>query len=64
MTVDLERVPKRDRRGPSPAVTVLGAVTIAAYGVAYYSYGALIDPIQLTPGGHRQPSAPSSAPYW
>ena len=37
-------------RAPSLAVTMLGVVTIAAYGVAYYSYGVLIDPIRSTTG--------------
>jgi MFS family permease len=32
------------------AVTGLGLVTIAAYGVAYYSYGVLIDPIRAQTG--------------
>ncbi len=38
----------RRRQTPSVAVTVLGVVTIAAYGVACYSYGVLIDPIRST----------------
>jgi MFS family permease len=32
------------------AVSGLGLVTIAAYGVAYYSYGVLIDPIRAQTG--------------
>ena len=32
------------------SVTGLGLVTIAAYGVAYYSYGVLIDPIRTQTG--------------
>jgi MFS family permease len=35
---------------PALAVTTLGVVTIVAYGVAYYSYGVLIDPIRTTTG--------------
>jgi MFS family permease len=37
-------------RGWRLAVGVLGLVTIVAYGVAYYSYGVLIDPIHDTTG--------------
>jgi MFS family permease len=37
-------------RGWWVAVAALGAVTIAAYGVAYYSYGVLIDPIHAQTG--------------
>jgi MFS family permease len=37
-------------RGPRSAVAVLGLVTIVAYGVAYYSYGVLIDPINADTG--------------
>ena len=32
------------------AVSALGLVTIAAYGIAYYSYGVLIDPIRAETG--------------
>jgi MFS family permease len=39
-----------ERRGWRLAVTGLGLVTIAAYGVAYYSYGVLIDPIRAQTG--------------
>jgi MFS family permease len=35
---------------PRLAVGALGMVTIVAYGVAYYSYGALIDPIRSNTG--------------
>jgi MFS family permease len=35
---------------PRLAVGTLGAVTIVAYGVAYYSYGVLIDPIRTGTG--------------
>jgi MFS family permease len=37
-------------RGWRVAVSSLGLVTIAAYGVAYYSYGVLIDPIRSQTG--------------
>jgi len=37
-------------RGWRVAVSGLGLVTIAAYGVAYYSYGVLIDPIRTHTG--------------
>jgi len=37
-------------RGWRVAVSGLGLVTIAAYGVAYYSYGVLIDPIRAQTG--------------
>jgi MFS family permease len=37
-------------RGWRVAVSGLGLVTIAAYGVAYYSYGVLIDPIRSQTG--------------
>jgi MFS family permease len=44
-------VAKRDAgRVPALAVTTLGVVTIVAYGVAYYSFGVLIDPIRTTTG--------------
>jgi hypothetical protein len=38
---------------PLPRVTVgvLGLVTIIAYGVAYYSYGVLVDPIKASTQG-------------
>jgi hypothetical protein len=32
------------------SINSLGMATIIAYGVAYYSYGALIDPIRHTTG--------------
>jgi MFS family permease len=32
------------------AVSALGLITIAAYGIAYYSYGVLIDPIRADTG--------------
>jgi hypothetical protein len=35
---------------PALAVNTLGVVTIVAYGVAYYSYGVLIDPIRTSTG--------------
>jgi len=38
------------RRSWRAAVGALGFVTIAAYGVAYYSYGVLIDPIGASTG--------------
>jgi MFS family permease len=37
-------------RGWRVAVSGLGVLTIAAYGVAYYSYGVLIDPIRSQTG--------------
>jgi MFS family permease len=40
----------RSDRGWRLAVGVLGVVTIVAYGVAYYSYGVLIDPIHAGTG--------------
>ena len=33
-------------RLPRARIGALGLVTVVAYGVAYYSYGALIDPIR------------------
>jgi MFS family permease len=35
---------------PRLAVATLGIVTIVGYGVAYYSYGVLIDPIRTDTG--------------
>jgi MFS family permease len=40
----------RGRRLPRIRIGALGLVTIVAYGVAYYSYGALIDPIKTSTG--------------
>jgi MFS family permease len=41
----------RDKgRLPRLAVSTLGVVTIVDYGAAYYSYGALIDPIRTSTG--------------
>lgn len=42
--------PTAERRPTFVVVTTLGAVTIAAYGVAYYSYGVLLDPIRSATG--------------
>jgi MFS family permease len=42
--------PTGEGRGWRLPVTGLGLVTIAAYGVAYYSYGVLIDPIRTQMG--------------
>jgi hypothetical protein len=38
---------------PALTVSTLGVVTIVAYGVAYYSYGVLIDPLRAALGGDR-----------
>jgi MFS family permease len=40
----------RGRRLPRIRIGALGLVTIVAYGVAYYSYGAPIDPIKTSTG--------------
>jgi MFS family permease len=39
-----------DLRVPRLAVSTPGVVTIVSYGVAYYSYGVLIDPIRTSMG--------------
>lgn len=45
----------RSSNRPWLVVLALGAVTIVAYGVAYYSYGVLIDPIHHSTGWGSAP---------
>jgi MFS family permease len=40
--------PRQPTPLPRVTVSVLGLVTIIAYGVAYYSYGVLVDPIKAS----------------
>jgi MFS family permease len=40
--------PRQTTPPPRVTISVLGLVTIIAYGVAYYSYGVLVDPIKTS----------------
>jgi MFS family permease len=48
--VNRRRESQPRRLTQSGAISALGVVTIVAYGVAYYSFGALIDPIRHSTG--------------